>query len=97
MKMAVQIERISARMRPSVKETIQKAAGITGATLNQFLVHSALEKAQAVIEHERVINLTLRDAQTFFQAVVRPPEPSPNLLAAMKAYRKEFPTSQNNI
>jgi len=42
--MAIQIERISARVRPSVKETIQKAAGITGATLNQFLVHSAFEK-----------------------------------------------------
>lgn len=93
--MAVQIERISARMRPSVKETIQRAAGITGATLNQFLVHSAFEKAQAVIEDERVIDLTLRDAQIFFNAVVRPPEPSPKLSATMKAYRKEFPDAEN--
>ena len=93
--MAVEIERISARVRPSVKETIQRAAGITGATLNQFLIHSALEKAQAVIEDERVINLSLNDAQTFFEAVVRPPEPSQKLLAAMKAYRKEFPDAEN--
>ena len=93
--MAVQIERISARVRPSVKETIQKAAGITGVTLNQFLVHSAFERAQAIIEHERIINLTLKDAQTFFEAVVNPPDPSPKLLAAMKAYKEEFPDAEN--
>ena len=93
--MAVQIERISARVRPSVKETIQRAAGITGATLNQFLVHSAFERAQAIIEHERIINLSLNDSQIFFNAVVNPPEPAPKLLAAMKAYRKEFPDAEN--
>ncbi len=93
--MAVKIERISARVRPSIKETIQQAAGLTGSTLNQFLVHSAFEKAQAVIEHERIINLTLKDAQTFFEAVVRPPEPSPKLMDAMKAYKKEFPNAEN--
>ena len=93
--MAVKTERISARVRPSVKETIQQAADLTDSTMNQFLVHSALEKAQAVIEHEHIINLTLKDAQTFFEAVSRPPEPSRTLMTAMKAYKKEFPNVEN--
>lgn len=43
--MAVKIDRISARVRPSVKEMMQQAAVLTGSTLNQFLPLKTLYKA----------------------------------------------------
>ena len=36
--------RVTARVPASVKETLQKAADLTGATLNQFMVAAAVKK-----------------------------------------------------
>ncbi|HOW62264.1 MAG TPA: YlcI/YnfO family protein, partial [Candidatus Contendobacter sp.] len=40
-------ERIGARVPHEVYETLCRAAELTGATVNQFLVQSALKEAQA--------------------------------------------------
>ncbi|MEZ5601976.1 MAG: DUF1778 domain-containing protein [Candidatus Competibacteraceae bacterium] len=49
-------DRIGARVPHEVYETLCRAAELTGATVNQFLVQSALKEAQAVIEREEVIH-----------------------------------------
>jgi uncharacterized protein (DUF1778 family) len=82
-------ERIPARMPPEVYERIVAAAQAVGATLNQFLVQSALDKANAILERERVIALSTRAAKTFFDLIDNPPEPNDRLKRAMK-HRKAF-------
>jgi uncharacterized protein (DUF1778 family) len=77
-------ERIPARMPLAVYNRIVEAAQAVGATLNQFLVQSALEKANVVLEQERVINLTTASAKTVFDLVENPPAPNERLKAAMK-------------
>ena len=47
-----QNQRVSARVPQQVYEILAQAAEATGATLNQFLVQSAYEKAQKIIEDE---------------------------------------------
>jgi len=79
--------RVSARVTPKVYEIISQAAELTGATLNQFMVQSAYEKAQAVIEKEHFIKMTARSAVTFFEALEDPPEPTARLTKAAKQYR----------
>ncbi|PLX86100.1 MAG: hypothetical protein C0617_02130 [Desulfuromonas sp.] len=86
--MAAKTERISARVNENVYETLTRAAGIVGATVNQFLVQSALEKAQTVIEEENVIRLSGESAKRFFDAIENPPEPNQKLIAAMKAHKE---------
>ena len=54
-------DRIGARVTHEVYETLCRAAELSGATVNQFLVQSALKEAQAVIEREEVIRLSPRD------------------------------------
>lgn len=49
---AVKQERIGARVPPEVYATLTRAAELLGATVNQFLVQSALKEAQSVIERE---------------------------------------------
>ena len=44
MTISKQTERVSARVPAQVYQTLTQAAEISGATLNQFLVQSALEK-----------------------------------------------------
>lgn len=58
-------ERIGARVPREVYETLNRAAELTGATLNQFLVQSALKEAQTVIEREQVIRLPDATANAF--------------------------------
>ncbi len=81
-------ERVSARVPANVYSMINQAAELSGATVNQFLVQSALEKAQSVIEQERVIAMTTASAAVFFDAIAKPPAPSKKLRQAVKSYKK---------
>lgn len=84
----VKQERIGARVAADVYETLKRAAALTGATVNQFLVQSALKEAQAVIEREQTIRLSRRDSERLLDLLDDPPKPNPRLKAALKRYRK---------
>ena len=83
-------ERITARVTEQVKDTLSTAAEIMGATLNQFLIQAALEKAENIIEKDKVIHLSNKDAQVFFNALDTPPEPNKKLKNAFKNYKKKI-------
>jgi uncharacterized protein (DUF1778 family) len=81
-------DRIGARVPNEVYETLCRAAELTGSTVNQFLVQSALKEAQAVIEREEVIRLSPRDWSWLLDLIENAPEPNANLKAAMTCYQK---------
>src|SRR5450759_5650887 len=81
-------ERIGARVPHEVYETLCRAAELTGATVNQFLVQSALKEAQAVIEREDVIRLSPRDWNWLLDLTENPPRPNDRLQAALNRYKK---------
>lgn len=61
--------RVTTRIPVSVKETLQKAADLTGATLNQFMVAAAVKEAQEIIKQEQVIHLSSVDADQIFSLI----------------------------
>jgi uncharacterized protein (DUF1778 family) len=81
-------DRIGARVPHAVYETLCRAADLTGATVNQFLVQAALKEAQAVIEREEVIRLSTRDWNWLLDLAENPAKPTPALKAALKRYQK---------
>lgn len=83
-------ERLTARVPENVYSTIAQAAELVGATINQFLVQAALEKASSIIEKEHTINLTMKSADVFFEAVSNPPEPNSALIKAVKDYNERM-------
>ena len=83
-------QRVSARVPAHVYDRLTQAADLMGATLNQFLIQSAIEKAQTVIENERLIKMTTRSANAFFDTIENPPDPNKKLKDAMKAYKGSF-------
>lgn len=83
----VRQERIGARVTPEVYETLNRAAELLGSTVNQFLVQSALEKAQAVIEREQTLRLSRRDCERLLGLLDHPPKPNTRLEAAAKRYQ----------
>jgi uncharacterized protein (DUF1778 family) len=89
--MAAKVEtRISARVPEHVYETLTRAAELCGATINQFLVQSALDRARAVIEEENLIRLDAETARRFFDAIENPPAPNEKLLAAFRTHKERL-------
>jgi uncharacterized protein (DUF1778 family) len=83
---SVERGRITARVPLSVQETLEMAASLTGATLNQFVVQTALREAERIIEQERVIRLSVRDSEAFLAALDRPPPPNDRLKSILQDY-----------
>lgn len=81
-------DRIGARVSHEVYETLCRAAELSGATVNQFLVQAALKEAQAVIEREDVIRLSPCAWNWLLDLMENPPEPNAKLKAALKHYQK---------
>lgn len=81
-------ERIPARMPTAVYDRIVEAAQTVGATLNQFIVQSALERADQILERERVITLSAKAAKTVFDLMENPPAPNDRLKKAMRNREK---------
>lgn len=80
--------RITARMPAQVQDTLELAAAMMGATVNQFMVQTALREAERIIEQERVIRLSAHDAERFIQALENPPPPNARLKAALKRHEE---------
>jgi len=80
-------KRITARVSGSVRDTLEQAAELLGATVNQFVVQSAYLEAQRVIERETLIRLSQKDAQKILGLLDTPPAPNKRLKAAVKEFK----------
>ncbi len=81
--------RITARVPQAVQDKLSEAAELTGSTLNQFVVQSALEKAELILDREKHIGLTRADAAMLVDLLEHPPRPSRALLKALKQYKNK--------
>jgi uncharacterized protein (DUF1778 family) len=79
--------RITARVSGNVRVTLEQAAELLGATVNQFVVQTAYQEAQRVIERESVIRLSQKDARKVLSLLDNPPKPNLRLKAAVKQFK----------
>ena len=80
-------KRITARVSDTVRVTLEQAAELLGATVNQFVVQTAYQEAQRVIERESVIRLSQRDARKVLSLLDNPPKPNKRLKDALKLFK----------
>ncbi|WP_059412742.1 type II toxin-antitoxin system TacA family antitoxin [Cupriavidus basilensis] len=83
--------RITARLSADKQALLQLAADLSGSTLSQFVVQSALRAAEQVIEQEdaiRAIKLTVDESRRFFALLDEPAKPNEALTRAMARFRK---------
>jgi uncharacterized protein (DUF1778 family) len=81
--------RITARVSHPIAEKLQEAADLCGATLNQFLVQAALEKAEKIIDRERTIRFTQDDAAMLIHLLDNPARPNAALMKAFERYKNK--------
>lgn len=81
--------RFDARIPESQKALFEKAAGLAGyRTLTEFLISSAQEKANVILEQHSAILASLKDKEVFFNNVINPPKPNESLKKAFKNYQQ---------
>ena len=81
-------ERIHLRLNESAKDKIERAAALRGTTVTEFVISTAITKADQVIEEQERIVLHDRDRDAFLDAVLNPPAPNKSLATAMAHYQK---------
>lgn len=79
--------RITARVTETMRDTMEQAAELMGATLNQFMVQIAYLEAQRVIERESLIRLSQKDARKVLSLIDTPPKPNKLLKQAAKEFK----------
>ena len=80
-------KRITARVSDNVRVTLEQAAELLGSTVNQFVVQTAYQEAQRVIERETVIRLSQKDARKVLALLDSPPKPNKRLKDAVKTFK----------
>ncbi|EFL91083.1 hypothetical protein REG_1999 [Candidatus Regiella insecticola LSR1] len=79
--------RLVARTSTEIQKIIQRAADYSGATLSQFLIESAMDKARNVIERTETLHLSMAGADALFAVLENPPKASKKLLKAVQGYK----------
>ena len=89
--------RVTARVPAGVQQKLETAASMVGATLNQFIVQTALREAERIIEQERVIHLSSRDAVQFLAALDGQPRLNKKLVAALNDHKGRLNDSTGSL
>jgi uncharacterized protein (DUF1778 family) len=72
-------ERVTVRMTPTQKRTLQEAAGLSNTSLSTFVLDSALGAAQEFLPDRRVFYLDQESWDAFIAALDTPPKDIPEL------------------
>jgi uncharacterized protein (DUF1778 family) len=80
-------KRITARVSDKVRMTLEQAAELSGSTVNQFVMQTAYQEAQRLIERESVIRLSQKDARKVLFLLDNPPKPNKRMRDAVKTFK----------
>lgn len=80
--------RLVARMPTRTRKTIQAAAELQGASLNQFVTEAAHQKALELLEQAFFIRLNSEQTRRVFDLMDKPPKPNRALLAAKALHHR---------
>lgn len=74
--------RIDCHLPAEAKQLIERAAGIMGVSVSDFVISNAHLAAAAVVRGYDTMVLNRRDSRAFVDALLDPPEPNEALKAA---------------
>lgn len=86
--MAIALPRITARVDEETQELLAQAAAIAGMTsINSFVLNAAIDRAKQIMERERALKLSQRDAMLLAEALDAPVKPNARLQQAAQRYK----------
>jgi len=88
--MTTTFPRITARVDADTQELLTQAAALAGmSSINSFVLSAAVEKAKNIIERERTLKLSHRDALMLVNALDTPVKLNTRLRQAAKGYQNK--------
>lgn len=78
--------RLEARMTAQQKELIERAARYSGRSVSEFVVQSAHEAAQSVIEDHEILRLNREESLALVKRLLNPPAPNRALKKAARQH-----------
>lgn len=78
---------ITVRVPRNMQDTLKYAADLAGVPLNLFIIEAALGEAHRVMERERMIELSSRDAVVLLKLLKTRARPNAALTKALRDYR----------
>lgn len=82
---AIENNRYAMRMSAAEKARLMRAAALEQTDLKNFILRSALEAAENVIDRAEVLKLSERDTRRLLDLLDNPPPPDARLIAAARA------------
>jgi len=84
----IRAERLEARLTRDQKALIEHAAALQGRTVTDFVLASVQEAARRAIQEHRQVDLSLRDSQSFVEALLNPRPVNDRLRETVRRYRE---------
>lgn len=81
-------DRINLRLKHSAKKMLERAASFEGKTVSNFILTSALARAEKTIHEHEVMSLNARDSEAFFNALTKPVRFNRKLAAAFEEHEQ---------
>jgi len=79
-------ERINLRLKQSAKQMLERAASLEGKTVSKYILSSALASAESTIQAHEVMQLGVKEAEAFYNALAAPVTPNEKLADAFEEY-----------
>jgi uncharacterized protein (DUF1778 family) len=80
--------RLEARVTIEQKQLMERAAGLRGQNLTEFIISTLAEAAVQIVKDGEFIELTNRDRQVFADALLNPLPPSDRAVADARWYQQ---------
>jgi uncharacterized protein (DUF1778 family) len=77
-------EKLDLRLTPSAKRALQSAAAAARRSLSEFVLESALTRAEETLPNRRRFGLNAKQWEAFQTALSAPPRPTPRLTRLLK-------------
>jgi uncharacterized protein (DUF1778 family) len=84
----VKRDRMHLRLDAMTKHKLERAAAYVEKSVTDFVLANAVAAAERVINSHEKITLSPRDWDTFYDALINPPEPNEKLKEAARRYRE---------
>lgn len=82
--------KLEARLTIEQKELLLEAAKMSGRSLSDFVVESAMQAAMRTLQDREIIRLSQRERERFVEGLLNPPEPGEKLRSSAERYKQRM-------
>src|SRR5436190_823898 len=80
----VRSQKLDLRVSPAARQRLQAAAAATRRSLSEFVLESALTRAEEALADRRIFGVDAKDWKAFLAALDAPPRPLPHIERLLK-------------